>query len=70
MLGEEGGKDASGVHEHGDDVFLKKIESHLLTQASCGSFSLPWPAALTVCLFVFVPWAAHSPMPGYQQCQD
>lgn len=34
MLGEEGGKDASGVHEHGDDVFLKKIESHLLTQAS------------------------------------
>ena len=32
MLGEEGGKDASGVHEHGDDVFLKKIESHLLTQ--------------------------------------
>ena len=34
MLGEEGGKDAAGVHEHGDDVFLKKIESHLLTQAS------------------------------------
>ena len=34
MLGEEGGKDAAGQHEHGDDVFLKKIESHLLTQAS------------------------------------
>ena len=34
MLGEEGGKDATGVQEHGDDVFLKKIESHLLTQAS------------------------------------
>ncbi|KAL0051000.1 hypothetical protein WJX82_000334 [Trebouxia sp. C0006] len=32
MLGEEGGKDATGQHEHGDDVFLKKIESHLLTQ--------------------------------------
>lgn len=32
MLGEEGGKDASGMQEHGDDVFLKKIESHLLTQ--------------------------------------
>lgn len=37
MLGEEGGKDASGVHEHGDDVFLKKIESHLLTQASAST---------------------------------
>lgn len=35
MLGEEGGKDAAGQHEHGDDVFLKKIESHLLTQARC-----------------------------------
>ena len=38
MLGEEGGKDAAGVHEHGDDVFLKKIESHLLTQASKFTF--------------------------------
>ncbi len=35
MLGEEGGKDATGQHEHGDDVFLKKIESHLLTQVTC-----------------------------------
>lgn len=34
MLGEEGGKDATGQHEHGDDVFLKKIESHLLTQVT------------------------------------
>lgn len=36
MLGEEGGKDASGMQEHGDDVFLKKIESHLLTQVTQG----------------------------------
>ena len=40
MLGEEGGKDAAGVHEHGDDVFLKKIESHLLTQASAVTIGL------------------------------
>lgn len=34
MLGEEGGKDVNGMQEHGDDVFLKKIESHLLTQVT------------------------------------
>ena len=34
MLGEEGGKDINGMQEHGDDVFLKKIESHLLTQVA------------------------------------
>ena len=40
MLGEEGGKDATGMQEHGDDVFLKKIESHLLTQVKCHPISV------------------------------
>ena len=32
MLGDEGSKDDVGQYDHGDNVFLKKIESHLLTQ--------------------------------------
>ena len=50
MLGEEGGKDATGQHEHGDDVFLKKIESHLLTQVTC-PISTAYLSTLHACKF-------------------
>lgn len=50
MLGDEGSKDDVGQYDHGDNVFLKKIESHLLTQVGNDPRSLQqWQLAETDC---------------------